>query len=112
MANNPEFVKFVVEQIHESCEISYRTMFGGGTLYAKAKVVALICEDQLFVKPTQAGRSFIGDVVEAPAFPGASMSFLIEGEIEDSEWLTQLISLTAAELPEPKPKKATKKLLK
>ena len=33
------------------------------------------------------------------------MSFLIEGEIEDSEWITQLISLTAAELPEPKPKK-------
>ena len=109
MANNPEFVKFVVEQIDDSCEISYRTMFGGGTLYSKAKVVALICEDQLFVKPTQAGRSFIGDVVEAPAFRGASMSFLIEGEIEDSEWLTQLIRLTAAELPEPKPKKKTKK---
>ena len=114
MANNPEFVKFVVEQIDDSCEITYRTMFGGGTLYSKAKVVALICEDQLFVKPTQAGRSFIGDVVEAPAFPGASMSFLIKGDIEDSEWLTRLISLTAAELPEPKSKKkkATNKATK
>ena len=111
MANNPEFVKFIIGQIDDSCEITYRTMFGGGTLYSKAKVVALICEDQLFVKPTEAGRSFIGNVVEAPAFPGAKMSFLIEGEIEDSDWLTQLISLTAAELPKPKPKpkKATKK---
>ena len=84
-------------------------MFGGGTLYSKAKVVALICDDQLFVKPTEAGRSFIGDVVEAPPYPGAKLSFLIQDEIDDGDWLTQLIRLTEAELPKPKPKKKKKR---
>lgn len=109
MANDPDFIKFVLDQIDDSCEITYRNMFGGGTLYSKAKVVALICDDQLFVKPTKAGRSFIGAVVEAPAFPNAKMSFLIQDKINDSEWLTRLMCLTEAELPDPKPKKKRRK---
>jgi TfoX/Sxy family transcriptional regulator of competence genes len=84
-------------------------MFGGCTLYSHSKVVALICDNQLFVKPTEAGRSFIGDVVEAPPYPGARNSFLIEDKIEDGEWLTELITLTEKELPMPKPKAKKKK---
>ena len=109
MANDPDFVTFIIDQIDDSCEITYRNMFGGGALYSKAKVVALICDDQLFVKPTEAGRSFIGDVVEAPPYPGAKLSFLIQDEIDDGEWLTQLISVTEAELPKPRPKKKKKR---
>jgi TfoX/Sxy family transcriptional regulator of competence genes len=105
MPNDPDFIKLVLGQIDDSCEATYRTMFGGGTLYSKTKVVGLICDDQLFVKPTKAGRTFIGDPVEAPAFPGAKMSFLIEQGLNDREWLTQLIRLSEAELPEPKSKK-------
>ncbi|MCB0301471.1 MAG: competence protein TfoX, partial [Calditrichaeota bacterium] len=60
---------------------------------------------QLFIKPTTAGRDFIGDVVEAPPYPGAKMYFLIEDQIENREWLNELIRVTVAELPEPKPKK-------
>ena len=113
MANSPEFVKFIIDQIEDSCEATYSKMFGGGTLYSKGKVVALVCDDQLFVKPTEAGRSFIGDVTEAPAFPGAKMSFLIQDGIDDREWLTQLIRLTEADLPEAKTKaKAAKKAVK
>ena len=109
MASDVNFVKFVVDQIDAACEVTYRMMFGGYTLYSKGKVVALICDDQLFVKPTESGRSFIGDVVEAPPYPGAKNSFLIQDEIEDGEWLTQLITLTEKELPKPKPKKKKKK---
>lgn len=108
MSSDPDFVKFVVDQIDDSCGMSYRMMFGGCTLYSNGKVVALICDDQLFVKPTQAGRAFIGDVVEAPPYPGAKNSFLIQDKIEDGEWLTELIQLTAAELPVPKPRKKKK----
>jgi TfoX/Sxy family transcriptional regulator of competence genes len=71
--------------------------------------VALICDDQLFVKPTSAGREFIGNVVEAPAYPGAKNSFLIEDQVEDGEWLTNLLTATAAELTAPKPRKKKKK---
>ncbi len=108
MANDPDFVKFIVDQIDDSCDVTYRNMFGGGTLYSKAKVVALICDNQLFVKATEAGRSFIGEVVEAPPYRGAKRAFLVQDKIEDGEWLTRLIALTEEELPEPKPKKKKK----
>jgi len=109
MASDIEFVKFVSDQVDESCEVTYRMMFGEYALYSKGKVVALICDDQLFVKPTDAGRSYIGEVVEAPPYPGAKNSFLIGDEIEDGDWLTQLITLTEAALPAPKPKKKKKR---
>lgn len=105
MASSVEFVEFVADQIDESCDVTYRKMFGEYALYSKGKVVALICDEQLFVKPTEAGRQYIGDVVEAPPYPGAKNSFLIGGEIDDSDWLTGLIRITEAELPAPKPKK-------
>ena len=75
MANDPDFIQFIVDQIDPACDIRYRHMFGGTTLYSHDKVVALICDDQLFMKPTAAGRAFIGHVVEAPAYEGAKLSF-------------------------------------
>ena len=105
MASDLNFVKFVADQIDASCEISYRKMFGEYALYSRNKVVALICDDQLFIKPTEAGKSFIGEVVESPPYPGAKLAFLIQEQIEDKEWLTQLITLTEEELPKPKPKR-------
>ena len=112
MASDISFVKFIVDQIGNSGSIRYRKMFGEYAIYCNDKVVALICDDQLFVKPTKAGRSFIGNVVEAPAYQGAKPSFLIEDQLEDREWLSKLIELTEQELPEPKPKKKSKKILK
>ena len=91
------------------CNVSYRKMFGEYVLYSKDKVVALICDNQLFMKPTEAGRAFIGDVVEAPPYPGKNQFFLIQDEIEDGEWLTELVVLTEKELPKPKPKRKRKR---
>lgn len=102
MANDPDFIQYVCDQLDDSCDVSYRHMFGGTTLYSKGKVVALICDNQLFVKPTEAGRSYIGTVTEAPAYEGSRNFFLIGDEIDDAEWLTELISLTEQALPQPK----------
>ena len=109
MAQGLEFVEYVTDQVGDSCNLTHRMRFGGCTLYLDGKVVALICDDQLFVKPTRAGREFIGNVVEAPAYPGAKNSFLIEDQIENRDWLTKLLTVTAAELPAPRPKKKKKK---
>lgn len=108
MATNKEFADFIVEQIENSGTITYKKMFGEYALYSDGKIVALICDNQLFIKPTEGGRVFIGDVKEAPPYPGAKMSFLIEDKIDDREWLSELIRITARELPEPKPKKKKK----
>ena len=105
MASDLDFVKFIVDQMEGSGTIRYRKMFGEYAIYCNEKVVALVCNDQLFVKITPAGRAFIDNVVEAPAYPGAKPSFLIEDQLEDKEWLSELIALTEKELPEPKKKK-------
>ncbi len=104
MASDLEFVQFVADQIDSEREISFRNMFGEYVLYSKGKVVALICDNQLFVKPTKAGKEFIGDYVEAPPYPGAKPALLIQDKIEDRDWLSQLICITEKELPKPRPK--------
>jgi len=108
MSSEQSFVDYIVDQIENAGTIAYRKMFGEYALYCNNKVVALICNNQLFVKQTAVGRDFIGDVVEAPAYPGAKMSFLIEDKIEDREWISNLIRITAKELPEQKPKQKPK----
>ena len=106
MATDLEFMEFLADQMAGAGEISYRKMFGEYAVYLDGKVVALVCDNQLFVKPTAAGRAFIGAPVEAPAYPGAKNSFLIEDAFEDREWISELIRITARDLPAPKPKKS------
>ena len=67
-----------------------------------------MCDDKLFIKPTETGRAFIGNVVEAPPYPGAKPSLLIDDKLEDHEWLSELVRITLKELPPPKPKKKKK----
>ena len=109
MSTDESFIQFITDQISNAGIITSRKMFGEYALYCDGKVVALVCDNKLFVKPTAGGRSFIGDVVEAQAYPGAKPSFIIEDKIDDREWLTGLIRITAGELPEPKPKKNKQK---
>jgi TfoX/Sxy family transcriptional regulator of competence genes len=105
MASDLEFVEFVVDQARDAGAITFRKMFGEFALYCEGKVVALICDNKLFIKPTEAGKSFIGNVEMAPPYPGAKASYLIRDQIEDKDWLSDLIKITERELPEPKPKK-------
>lgn len=109
MASDKSFVEFVVDQIENAGSIRSRAMFGEYAVFSNDKIFGLICDNKLFIKPTEAGRKFIGDVVEAPPYPGAKNSFLIENKIDDREWLSELVRVSVAELPEPKPKKKKKK---
>ena len=109
MATKKEFVEFVVGQIGLGDLVFYRKMFGEYAVYYENKVVALVCDNKLFVKPTIGGRTYIGQVVEASAYPGAKPSFLIEDKVDDQDWIKELILITASELPEPKPKKKKNK---
>ena len=105
MASDQNFVEMIVEQLQNCGEIRYRKMFGEYAIYSNDKVVGLVCDNQLFIKQTVAGREFIGEPVEAPPYPGAKDSFLIEDKLEDGEWLSELVKLSEQELPKPKPKK-------
>jgi TfoX/Sxy family transcriptional regulator of competence genes len=109
MASDEVFIEFITEQMENAGFISYRKMFGEYAVYCNNKVVALVCDNKLFVKPTAGGRAYIGTVVEAPPYPGAKPCFLIEDAYEDREWLCGLITITAQELPLPKPKRGKAK---
>ena len=103
MASDKDFILFVCEQLRGAGEISSRRMFGEAAVYLRDKVVGLVCDNQLFVKPTEAGRAKIGVPVEAPPFPGASKWFLMT-DLDDPEFLAELIRTTADALPAPKVK--------
>ena len=105
MASEINFVDFVSDQIKHSGEITAKKMFGEYGIYSDGKLFGLICDNKLFIKPTNSGRKFIGNVVETPPYEGAKPSFLIEDKIEDSEWLSELVRISLKELPAPKPKK-------
>ena len=109
MATDLEFAQFIADQIDSEMEIRYRKMFGEYALYCNDKVVGLICDNQFFVKITNAGRDFAGEISEGSPYPGAKPAFLIEDQIENREWVSKLIELTEQELPVPKPKKKKKK---
>jgi TfoX/Sxy family transcriptional regulator of competence genes len=105
MSSDANFVQYVVDQLEAAGDITSRKMFGEYALYCNAKVVGLICDNRLFVKPTEGGRKFIGKPVEAPAYPGARPSYLIEEKLEDRKWLVELIRITEREVSATKTKK-------
>jgi len=109
MATDQSFIDFLVDQMKEAGAITFRKMFGEYAIYCGGKVVALVCDNWLYVKPTEGGKAHIGaDLVEAPPYPGATKYFLIEDKCDDREWISDLIRITAKELPfrdsKPKPK--------
>ncbi len=106
MASDEAFVEFVVDQMSDAGRIASRKMFGEYAIYCDGKVVALVCDNQLFVKPTKKGKDYIGDVVEAPPYPGAKQYFLVEDRFEDREWISGLIRITAQEVPDSQTKKS------
>ncbi|MGJ0203643.1 TfoX/Sxy family protein [Leucobacter sp. gxy201] len=106
MSTRAETVEFLIDQLSALPGIRTRRMFGEYCLYSDEKPVAFVCDDELFVKPTEAGRAYIGVPDEAPAYPGSKLYFRVSGDLwEERDWLSGLIAETAAALPEPKPRK-------
>lgn len=110
MATSQSTVDFVQDQLSELPGVRVRKMFGEYALYVGDQVVALLCDDQLFVKITVPGKALVAEhYVEGFAYPGAKASMLVGAEmLEDSERLTELVRVTAAALPPPKPKSKSK----
>ncbi|WP_368491963.1 TfoX/Sxy family protein [Sandarakinorhabdus limnophila] len=73
MSSDPRTIAFIVDQAGGAAsEVTARAMFGEYGLYLEGKLVALVCDDQLFVKPTIGGRAYASDAGEAPARTSAS----------------------------------------
>jgi DNA transformation protein len=106
VSSQKQTVDYILEQSAAAGTVTACPMFGEYGMYCDGKVMAFICDDQLFIKPTAAGRAYLGEVTEAEAYPGSRMYFLIDGDRwDDADWLAGLVRVTAADLPAPKPKK-------
>ena len=107
MATKQSTIDYLLDQLSGVREVRARKMFGEYALYCQNKVVALVCDDELYVKITEPGKKFLGkNYQEGFAYKGAKASAHISGDLlEDKAFIAQLITITARALPLPKLKK-------
>lgn len=103
MATRPETVAHLSDLL--GAAFTFRKMFGEYAMYLDGKVVALICDDQLFAKPTASARALLPDAELAPPYPGAKPHLLLTEDLDDPDLVTQALRAIAADLPAPKPKR-------
>lgn len=107
MATQQSKVDYLLAQSQGAGAVSSRPMFGEYGVYVDGKMIGLIRDDQLYVKPTAMGRLQAELVSKAPPYPGAKPQLLIEADRwDDAEWLRDLLRATAADLALPKPRKS------
>jgi TfoX/Sxy family transcriptional regulator of competence genes len=108
MSSDKTFAQYVLDQIENAGTVSLKAMFGEFAIYCDGVIVVLICDNQVFLKPTVAGRALLETVEEAPPYEGAKPCFLLADEFDDRERFSELVRVTRKELPTPKAKsKAT-----
>ena len=78
MATHRDTVEFIVEKLRDRKRFSTRAMFGEYALYADGKVVALICDDRLYVKILPASAALENQCEKGEPYPGAKPHYLIE----------------------------------
>lgn len=103
MASSTNFVEYACAQMGGAGSIISKKMFGEYGIYLNGKIIGLICNNQFFLKVTDAGRVNLKKAVEAPAYSGSKLYFLIE-DLEDMDNLVAAVLATYEELPEAKPK--------
>lgn len=106
MATQQATIDELLDVLAGAGAVTARKMFGEYCIYLRGKPVALVCDDTLFVKPTTAGRELCPDLPEGSPFPGAKPHWLVPSSAwADGALLCELLRVTYAELPQPKPRK-------
>ena len=104
MASSREYLEFILGQLSGLEEITHRAMMGEYILYYRGRVVGGIYDDRLLVKPVPAAVSRMPEAPRELPYEGARPMLLV-GNVDDREFLTELIGAMYEELPAPKPKK-------
>ena len=104
MASNVDFVQYIADQCSGAGEIVTKKMFGDYGIYCNGKIFGLICDDCFYLKPTETGRKLLRNVDMRPPYEGAKDYFYV-AELDDRDYLSELVRETCKELLEPKPKK-------
>ena len=106
MASSKEYLNFILEQLSELEEMSYRPMMGECILYYRGKIIGGIYDKCLLLKPVKAVMDQLGQTRLEHPYEGAKEMILLE-DLEDKSFLTRLIKEMYEVLSAPKVKKKT-----
>ena len=104
MASSKEYLNFILEQLSELEDITYRTMMGEYIIYYHGKIVGGIYDDRLLVKPVKSAIEYMPNAEYELPYEGAKEMLLVY-DVDNKEYLTGLFNSMYDELPAPKPKK-------
>ena len=104
MASSKAYLEFVLEQLSDTDGITYRSMMGEFIIYCRGKVIGGIYDDRLLVKSAEAAKRLMPDAIYEIPYEGGNKMLLVE-DIDNKEFLKEMIEAIADELPEPKKKK-------
>ena len=103
MASTKEYLDFVLEQLSELDEVSSRAMMGEYILYYRGKVFGGIYDDRLLVKPVPAAVKLMPDAELELPYEGAKEMLMVD-DVDNREFLCELVETMYEELPAPKKK--------
>ena len=104
MASSKEYLDFILEQLSELNEITYRAMMGEYILYYRGKIIGGIYDDRLLVKPVKSAVAFMPDATFELPYEGAKEMLLVD-DIDNRDFLAKLFNAMYDELPLPKKKR-------
>ncbi len=104
MASTKNYLDFILEQLSDLDEISYRAMMGEYIIYYRGKIVGGIYDDRFLVKPVKSAISLMPDATFEIPYDGAKEMILVNN-VDDKNFLTELLNAMYDELPAPKKKK-------
>jgi TfoX/Sxy family transcriptional regulator of competence genes len=104
MASRKEYLDFILEQVSELEEITYRAMMGEYIIYYRGKIVGGIYDDRLLVKPVKSAISLMPDANYELPYEGAKEMLLVN-DVDNKDFLTRLFNAMYNDLPAPKKKK-------
>ena len=104
MASSKEYLDFILEQVSELDNISYRAMMGEFIIYYNGKIIGGIYDDRLLVKPVQSAINYMPNAVYELPYDGAKEMLLID-DVDNKEFLIGLFDAVYDDLPAPKLKK-------
>ena len=104
MASSKEYLDFILEQLSDLDEITFRAMMGEYIIYYRGKIIGGIYDDRFLVKPVESAVSLMPDAVYELPYEGAQ-KMLLADNVDSKEFLANLFNAMYDELPAPKKKK-------
>lgn len=104
MASSKDYLGFILEQLSELEDITYKAMMGEYIIYYRGKIVGGIYDDRFLVKPTKSAKNLMPDADMELPYDGAKEMYLVDN-VDNKGFLKELLEAMYDELPAPKKKK-------